>query len=330
MRAFRRSNRLVLLGFASSIVMSAAPVSAQPSKQSWPQRAVRVIVPNPPGVALDVSLRLFAEPLSARWKQPVVVENLPGADGIIAAREFVGRRDNDTLLYSFAGLISINPLLHEKLPYDPARDLTPIASTTDNFIAIAVPASSKINSLKELEQLARSRPGKLTWAATPGLPYYALASFQKSNGLDMVQASYRDFSPAFVDLREGRIDALASGVAPLLSQARAGKIKLLAFINRERAAAAPDVPTAAEAGYPQLTFSAITGFFGWRDMPNALREHIAADIRAVTAEPAIKDRLAKMGAVALGSTPAEFAAAIEAQRAKVAAIATAMSVKPVN
>jgi tripartite-type tricarboxylate transporter receptor subunit TctC len=290
MRCKQISRRFVMSALVGTMVAPVLPAVAQ--NPAWPQRPVRVIVPNPAGVAMDVGLRLFAEPLSQRWGQPVVVENLPGADGIRAAREFVTRRDNHTLLYSFAGLISINPLLHEKLPYDPVRDLVPIASATDNFIAIAVPASSKVSSLAELEKRARARPGKLTWAATPGLPYYALASFQKGNKLDMVQASYRDFSPAFVDLGEGRIDALASGVAPLLAQARAGKIRLLAVINRERAPAAPDVPTAAEAGYPQLTFSAVTGFFGGPDMPAELRERIAADVRSVVADAAVKGRLA--------------------------------------
>src|SRR5258705_60423 len=132
-------------------------------------------------------------------------------------------------------------------------------------------------------------------AAGFGAAGRALGAFQKANGLDMVQASYRDFNPAIVDLGEGRIDALASGVAPLLAQARAGKIRLLAFINRERSPAVPDVPTAAEAGYPQITFSAITGLFRSREMPDALRERIAADVRAITAEPAIKERLPKKG-----------------------------------
>jgi tripartite-type tricarboxylate transporter receptor subunit TctC len=320
------SRRFVVLVLAGAILAPSAPAFAQ--TLPWPQRPVRIIVPNPPGVGLDLQARLFAERLGARWAQPVVVENMPGADGIIAAREFVNRRDNHTLLYSFAGLISINPLLHEKLPYDPAHDLTPIASTSDNFIAIGVPAAAKINSLAELAKLARTSPGRLTWAATPGLPYFALASFQKSNGLDMAQAPYRDFNAAIVDLGEGRIDALATSVAPLLPQARAGKIKLLAVINRERSPTTPDVPTVAEAGYPQLTFSPVTGFFGGRDMPADLRERIAADVRAVAADPAIKERLAKMGSVALGSTPAEFAAAIEDQRAKVAAIATSIGAKP--
>jgi tripartite-type tricarboxylate transporter receptor subunit TctC len=330
MRRVKVRKQIAVLGFAATIVAAAIPTSAQAqaTTETWPQRPVRVIVPNPAGVAMDVGLRLFTEPLAARWRQPVVVENMPGGDGIVAAREFVTRRDDHTLLYSFPGIVTINPLIHEKLPYNPERDFTPIAATTDNFIAIAVPASSAVKSLAELEKLARSRPGKLTWAATPGLPYYALSAFQKGSGLDMAQAPYRDFNPAIVDLGEGRIDALASGVAPLLPQARAGKIRLLAVINRERAPAAPDVPTVAQAGYPQLTFSAVTGFFGGRDMSAARRERVANDVRTVAADPAIKERLAKMGAVALGSTPAEFAAAIAEQRAKVAAIAKAIGAKP--
>jgi tripartite-type tricarboxylate transporter receptor subunit TctC len=142
----------------------------------------------------------------------------------------------------------------------------------------------------------------------------------------MVHAPYRDFNQAIVDVGEGRIDAVAAGVTPLLSQARAGKIKLLAFINRERAPVAPDVPTVAEAGYPDLTFSAVIGFFGWRDMAAELRERIAADVREVAADSAIRERLATTGAVARGSTPFEFAAAIEEQRSRVAAIAR--SLKP--
>jgi tripartite-type tricarboxylate transporter receptor subunit TctC len=304
-------------------LVGALATAASSFADTWPQRTVRIITPLPPGTAIDTSARIFAERLSARWGQPVVVENLPGADGILAAREFVGRRDNHTLLYSFAGLITINPLLHEKLPYDPERDLVPIASTSDNFLAIAASETLKVGSLAELAKLARSRNNKLTWAATPGLPYFAFAAFQKATGLDMVQASYRDFNPALVDLGEGRIDAVAAGVTPLVPHARAGKVRLLAVVNRERTSAAPEVPTAAEAGFPELTFDGVTGFFGWRDMPSALRERIAADVSHAASEPAVKSRLTNMGSAARAGTSAEFVAAIEEQRAKIAAIANA-------
>ncbi|HWV54565.1 tripartite tricarboxylate transporter substrate binding protein [Pseudorhodoplanes sp.] len=309
--------RSFALGLALIVTTAAGGTAAE----SWPQRTVRLIVPNPPGIANDVIARLFAEKLSEKWKQPVIVENLPGPDGLVAAREFVRRSDDHTLLYSFAALISINPLTIEKLPYDPAHDLVPIASTSDNFLAIAVSSSLNVNSLAELIQLARKRSGQLTWAATPGVPYYAFAAFQKESGLSMVQAHYRDFNQAITDLREGRIDAIAAGVLPLLPQARDGKIKFLAFLNGARSPAAPSVPTMAEEGYPAMKFEAVTGFFGWRDMPQPLREKIAADIGTVGDQPEVRERLAKLGSAVRGSTPAEFAAVIATQRAQIAAIA---------
>ena len=132
----------------------------------------------------------------------------------------------------------------------------------------------------------------------------------------MVHAPYRDFSQALADLREGRIQVVATGVGPLLGPAQSGKIKLLALVNKQRATAAPGVPTVTEAGFPDLTFSAVTGFFGWRDMPAQLRIRIAADVQAVASNPAIRERLAKLGTVAKGSTPTEFVSDIDALRTR--------------
>jgi tripartite-type tricarboxylate transporter receptor subunit TctC len=317
----------VYLLSATAILLSGLAAPTSTNAASWPQRTVKVIVPVPPGTGIDVITRLFSERLAAHWRQSVIVENMAGADGIVAMREFVSRREDHTLLYGFPGLITMNPLMHEKLPYDPARDLTPIATTSDNFVAIAASEKLKVASLAELVALARSRAGKLNWAATPGTPYFAFTGLQRSAGVDMVQVSYRDFSPALVDLGEGRIDAVAAGVAPLLPHARAGKIRLLAFINRERAPLMPEVPTIAEAGYPDLTFRAVTGFFGGRDMPAGLRERVAADIRKVASDSAIEARLVKLGATLDVGTPADFAAAIEAQRIQVATIAKAVGAK---
>jgi tripartite-type tricarboxylate transporter receptor subunit TctC len=321
-----RSLQAIAIALVSTVPHSWEPAFAQ----SWPQRPVRVIVPNPPGTGIDLITRLFSERLGARWGWPAIVENLPGADGNIAVREFVSRRDDHTLLYSFAGPITLNPLIYQRLPYDPASDLVPIASTTDNFLVIAASAALKVGSLAELERIARSRSNKLNWAATPGLPYFAFAGFQKSAGLDMVHVPYRDFNQAFVDLTEGRIDVVSAGVAPLLSYVRAGKIRLLACFNDQRAPASPEVVTMAEAGYGNLTFNAITGFFGGRDMPGELRRRIAADVQAIGGDPAIGRRLQDMGSAVRTSTPTEFALIIEEQRAKVAAIAAAIGTKPIQ
>jgi len=316
---------LVLLMAAMSPAMWAADAG-----EAWPQRTVKVIIPLPAGGPIDTSARLFAEQLAVRWGQPVIIENMPGADGVIGVNEFVRRADIHTLLYSFAGLITINPVLHKKLSYDPARDLVPITTTSDNFLAIAVSSKLPVVSLSELVTYARSHPTKLNWAASPGLPYFAFASLQKNAAIETVYVPYREFNTAVVDLGEARIDAIALGLTSLLPQIQAAKVRVLAVLNRGRSPAAPHVPTVAEAGFPELTFDGVTGFYGWRDMPGEIRDRIAADVRAVADSPAIKERLEKIGIVARGSTPGEFAAAIDEQRAKVAAIAAAIGMKPAH
>lgn len=323
MRMNWRMARVLAVTILSALALSAAPSNAQP----WPQRTVRVIVPLPPGIAIDLLARLFAEHLSERWRQPVVVENRPGADGIPAMTEFIRARDNHTLLFSFAGIITINPVVYDKLPYDPSKDVEPLISVADNFVGVAVTETLKVTSLDAFVKLARSQPGKLNWAATPGIPLYAFAALQSSAAIDITQVPYRDFRPALVDLAEGRIQAAATGVAFLLPQMQAGKTRLLTVFSRERSPQAPDVPTAAEAGYPELAFRSVSGFYGWRDMSAELKAQIAADVRAVAANPLIATRVAGMGAVLRTGTPAEFAAAIEEQRVRIGEIARAMKPK---
>jgi tripartite-type tricarboxylate transporter receptor subunit TctC len=269
-----------------------------------------------------------AERLTERWGQPVVVENRQGADGIPAVSSFLSARDNHTFLLSFAGVITFNALLHERLPYDPATDLVPIAPVIDNFLGVSATALLKVNSLAELVQAARAQPGKLNWAATPGLPYYVLLALQKSAGIDMVQVSYRDFAPAYHDLNQGRLHVAATGVPTLAPHHQAGTAKLLFVTNRDRSPQTPDVPTAAEAGYRELTFEGTVGLYGWRDMPASLKERIATDLNAITADPAFRARAIAVGTAPRGGTPAAFAAAIEEQRAKIAAIHQASGKSP--
>jgi tripartite-type tricarboxylate transporter receptor subunit TctC len=319
-RSIEQTARVLCVTVLSVLVLSATPSNAQP----WPQRTVRVVVPLPPGIPTDLVCRLFADRLSERWRQPVVVENRQGADGIPAVSGFVSARDDHTLLCTFPGIVTINPLIYEKLPYDPGRDLVPVVSLSDNFIGIAASAELKINSLDDLVKLARSKPGKLNWAASPGNPLYGFAALIKSAEIEMVQVPYRDFLPAIQDVGEGRIQAVATGVPVLLPLAHAGKVKLLLVHNRQRSPQAPEVPTATEAGYPELTLEGLTGFYGWRDMPTDVKERIAADARAVAANLALVERVSSVGSVLRVGTPTEFAVAIEEQRAKIAGIARTM------
>ena len=173
--------------------------------ESWPQRTVKLIIPLPPGTGTDIAGRLLAERLAGRWGQPVVVENKQGGDGIPAVTAFLSARDTHTLLLSFAGIITINPLTHERLPYDPAADLVPLVQLSDNFLGVAASATLKVESLADLIRVARGQPGKLNWAATPGLPYYVVLALEQSAGIEMVPVGYRDFAPALQDLATGRV-----------------------------------------------------------------------------------------------------------------------------
>jgi tripartite-type tricarboxylate transporter receptor subunit TctC len=330
MRSMTSTLRLGVGAFLLALGLSALSAWSQAGSQSWPQRAVHLIVPFGAGSATDVTARLFADRLSKRWGQPVVVENRPGADSIVAVSAFAANRDDHTLLYSAPGPITVNPVLYAKLPYDPARDLTPISLGSEVFVTVAVPASLKVKSLAELVALARAEPGKLNWVATPGVVYFMFAGFVKSAGLDMMQVPYKDFTQAINDLAEDRIQVTATSLAVVRPHVQVGKVIPLAVTSSARASAAPDVPTAAEAGFPALAFGAFGGFFGGRDMPLELRERLAADIRAAGADPALAATLAAAGVGVRTSTPAAFAAAIEDERAKVAAVAQAVGVKPVQ
>jgi tripartite-type tricarboxylate transporter receptor subunit TctC len=178
--------------------------------------------------------------------------------------------------------------------------------------------------MAQLEQSIRSQPGKLNWAATPGLPLYAFDALLKGNNLEMAQVAYRDFTPALQDFRQGRIQVAVTSIVPLLAQAQAGSGRILAVLNRQRFPSAPDVPTIAEAGHPELTLDAIVGVFGGKGIPTELKERIAADIRAVGADPEIGARLLAGGSTVTTSTPAAYAAIIEEQRVKVARFAAAI------
>src|SRR5712671_2466153 len=243
---------------ATGLLSSLAPPPA--AAEAWPQRVVRLVVPSGPGSSVDVGARLFAERLADRWKHPVVVENRPGAEGIIGVNAFINMHDDHALLVSFAGPISVLPVTQDKLPYDPVHDLVPISSSTDNFATVAATTSWKIGSLSELVSLARSQPGKLNYHAAPGAFPILFAGFAKGAGLDMIPVSYRESIMSTQDLVEGRIQIIMTALTNVLPSAQAGKVRLLAVTNKVRSPLAPEVPTAIEAGFSELTFEGFSGF----------------------------------------------------------------------
>jgi tripartite-type tricarboxylate transporter receptor subunit TctC len=323
MRNVQRS--LLVLGLLAPLMLG-APSAAQ----VWPQRTVKFLVPLGPGSGVDIGARLLADRLSTRWDQPVVVENRPGGDGIVAISAFVGAHDDHVLLATPTSSFTAHPYLHENLPYKPS-DLLPIARVSNTVITIAVPVSLNIGSLADLVALTRAQPGKLNWAGVTGALDFLFAGFLKRQHLTMTKVPYRNPVEAANDLAEGRVQMYMAALAIVRPQLQTGKIKVLAVTNSVHAPAAPDVPTVKEAGYSELTFDGLVGFFGPSGMPNELRERIAADIRAVLAvDPLIGDRLAATGQILNVGGPAEFAQATEEQREKIATIANDLGIKPMQ
>ena len=315
--------------FVAVIVFAivATQLSASTSAGSWPERTVRVMLPAAAGSSIDVAARLYAERLATLWGKPVVIDNRAGADGILAVQGFLQGNDDHTLLFAFPGIVTVVPLLHERIPYDPATDLVPISSAAYDFLCVAVTGKLPVSTLGDFVTYAKSRTGDLNWAAAPGAPYLTFLEFQRRAGTVMTYVPYRSSVLALPDLITDQIQLVITPLAPALPLARDGQIKLLAVTTRERAAAAPDLMTAIEAGRPELTVEAPLGFFGLKTMPIELRERIATDVKMLTSDPGILQRLSSLGMVARGSTPAEYAAILAEQRDRWAALARAHGIR---
>jgi tripartite-type tricarboxylate transporter receptor subunit TctC len=310
--------RIVAAALATSLVGTACLDGASPAQaEPWPQRSVRIIMTQPSGTGADLTARLFAERLAQRWGQPVVVENRPGGDGMAGVTAFAAMRDDHTLLFSVSAPFSVQPVIQDKLPYDPDRDAVPISIASDILLAVAAAEPLNVTTLTELERHARANPGKLNWTAGPGLPRYVFAAFAKRTGLEMTHVSYRELAPALQDLGSGRLHVIVHGLSVIRPQVDAGRVRLLAVTNRARAAISPDTPTTVEAGFAELAMDGFGGFFGWRGMSDDLRDRIAADVRAVGSDPELAARLLPTGQIVRTSTPIEFADALAGQRARI-------------
>jgi tripartite-type tricarboxylate transporter receptor subunit TctC len=300
---------------------------AATAQSTYPTRTVRFILPYGAASASDTTARLFADRLSTRWGKPVVVENRPGGEGIVSLQAFVAANDDHTLWFGPAGIFTVLPYQHDTLPIDPYHDINPIASVSDVVLAISMPASMHVDTVAQLVALARSEPGKLNAAAANGISDFLLFGFFKNLGLEVAHVPYRDIMQAPGDLAEGRIQVLSTSLAVPQPLAHSGRLKILVVTSKQRAPGEPNIPTAEEAGYPALTFESVGGVFGPPAMPEALRKSIAADFQAVSADPAVAERLASFGTIMDVRGPAEFAASIQEQRDKLAALAKTLGIK---
>jgi tripartite-type tricarboxylate transporter receptor subunit TctC len=316
--------RAAVAAFALFAVV--VPAQAQTPVQQWPQRAVKFIIPFGPGAGADIGARLIQEKLQTRWGQPVVIENRPGGDSMVAIQAFLSANDDHTFLWAPSGNFTVHPVLYQKLPYDPA-DIIPIARFSNTILAVGVPASMNINTLKEFVARGHAENGKWNGTAVPGITDFAFDYFAKTEGLNIAKVPYRDTVQATNDLAEARIQVYASSYAILRPQTQAGRVKVLALMGRERAPSLPDIPSALEAGYPSLEMEGLVGLFGIKDMSNELREKIAADIVAAAKDPAVAEKLNATAQTPNSGGPKEFAESIARQRAQIAKIAKAITIQ---
>jgi tripartite-type tricarboxylate transporter receptor subunit TctC len=288
---------------------------------------VRLILPFGAASATDITARLFADRLTTRWGKPVVVENRPGGDGLVAIGAFMDAHDDHTLLFGPAGTFLAHLYEPEAATYG-AGDLAPIVQIYVTVLAVSVPASLHVDTVGELVALARAQPGKLNAAAATGNSDFLLSGFIKKMNLQITKVPYRDIMQAPNDLAADRIQVLSTSLAVVQPLMRAGRIKVLAVTSKERAPAATDIPTAAEAGYPALTMESAGGLFGPKGMPDGLREKIAADFRKIAEDdPIVAKRLADTGQIMVLHGPAGFAKSVQEQNDQLGAIAKTLGMK---
>jgi tripartite-type tricarboxylate transporter receptor subunit TctC len=314
---------------AAFVALACATVPVTAKAQAWPERPVKFIVPLGPGAAQDIAARMFGDQLSRRWNEPVVIENRPGGDGIVAINAFLGAHDTHTLLFAASGTFTAHPTQYAKMPYD-VSEIVPLARVSSTIIGVSVPAALNVNTLDELVALARKEPGALNAAPAPGTTEITFDNFLRVTGITMTKVPYNDVTRAATDLSENRIQVMVTGISIVRPQVESGKVKVIAITDLKRASSVPDIPTAIEAGYPSLALDGLIGLFGTKGLPPGAAERIGADVQAVSTDPTIRTRLAATGQEPDPAGPAEFAAAVEAQRKNIAATAKALGIQPVK
>jgi len=308
--------------------VAAVAIASLAQAQGWPQKPVRMILSLGPGSGADIGARLYGERLTKIWGQPVVIENRPGADGVIAINAVIQAKDDHTLLWGPTANFVGHPYSLDKLPYDP-KELVPVARVTGTVVTIGVPASMNINSLKELLDTAKQKNGWMNWTTAVTMTDIIFEGFLKNQGIEAAHVRYKTPAEAMNDLLSERLHVYSSAYAIVRSQAQAGKVKLLAVQARNRVPGL-DLPTVGELGYPGLNFEGLVGIVAARssNLPDAAKNRIGADIKAVSKEPQIAERLAATAQLNTPGDAAEFAQSIDEQVKQLAESAKRLGLKP--
>ena len=306
---------LALAGAAAAHLPAAA--------QAYPARVVTLVVPFPPGGGTDTGGRILAEQLSKKWGQSVVVENKGGAAGQIGA-DYVAKAKPDgyTLLLGNIGTQAINPSLYARLPYDADAAFAPVSLLAELPLAMMVNPSVPARTAAEFVALAKSQPGKLSYssAGAGGAPHLVGEMFKDQTGTFMLHVPYRGGGPAIADLIAGHVQLSFMTVLEASGHIKAGKLRALAVTGDKRVPALGDVPTLSETLIPGFNASSWIGLLAPAATPPDIVEKIAADVRAILADDAVKARFASLGGVPRATSPQEFGKLIKDDRARYAQI----------
>jgi tripartite-type tricarboxylate transporter receptor subunit TctC len=328
MNNFKFSFAAICAGFAAicvpSLTLAQAPTSA------FPNKPIRFVVPYPAGGPLDVIARLLGQKVAESTKQPVVVDNKPGAGGNIGA-DIVAKSPADgyTLVMGAVATHAINPTLYASIPYDPVKDFAPITQVASTPNVLVVNPSVPASNVREFIAYAKANPGKLNFGSgsTGSAGHLAGELFKAQAGVQMTHVPYKGAAPAMQDLVGGQIQLMFDNLASSLAQVKAGRVKALAVTTAKRTALAPDLPTIAESGLPDFDISTWFGVFAPAGTPKETLDRLHAEFTKALAAPDVREKMLALGAEPVGNRPEEFAAYIRAERDKYARVIKASGAK---
>jgi len=308
-------SRLVL----STAILSLALFAGAANAQTYPAKPIRLIVPFPPGGGTDIAARTIANKLSDSVKWTFVVENKPGAGGNLGVEQAVkSPADGYTLVIGQTSNLAINPTLYVKLPYDPLKDLSPVALIVSAPVVLVVALNSRYASLGDLRAAAKADPGAVTFAS-PGngtVSHLSGELLQRAAGVKLTHVPYKGASQALTDTLGGQVQSFMSSVPSALSQIKGGRLRAIAVTSAKRAPELPEVPTIAESGYKGFEASTWYGLLAPAGTPAAVVARLNAEVNRALGTPEVRQRLAAEGGEVLGGSPEQFASFLRAEHAK--------------
>ncbi len=328
MKTLSQFTRRAAVALACAAALAPTLAGAQ---ADFPSKPIRVIVPFPPGGASDTLGRMVAQHLQQAWGQPGVVENRPGAGGNIGAEAGAkAAPDGYTLTLAAAGFMAVNPSLYPKLNYDSATDYAPVALLVKAPLLLVVnPAKVQAQTAKELIELAKRSPGKITIGngGTGTAQHLGGVSFALASGIDIAHIPYKGSAPATNDLLGGVFDAQFDNLVTLVPFVKSGRLRALGVSSAQRVPALPDVPTLSETVLPGFEDGTWYGIVAPRGTPQPVVDKLNAEILRMLAQPETRDKLVAMGLQPAGNSPAEFGTLIRSEIAKYAKVVKAGNVK---